>query len=271
MLNSRYAPIVAITVVLILILVALGWFLAIKPQVDEASRVSGLVDEVETNIAAIDATSARLDEYQATLDALPDLTEPIAQNAPSVWDMPSFRARLDSAIKDAGLEIVTYEEGGETAVEGWPQEPAGLMSTQVATLFQTGPVHLPEGEEYTAPAAPVGEAAAVADGITGITLSFSLAGTPSEMLDFFQQIQDPEAPLFQVYDVTETARPEESSSLSGVSDASDGDLTIDISGFVYMLNPDPTIIDEEVLEDASLGGESPFTAIEDAPDQPGAN
>lgn len=271
MLSSKYAPVVALTVVAIIILGVLGWFLAIKPQIDETGTLSAQADEVRTNTELIETTSASLDNYQEMLDSLPDLTPALSLNAPTAWDMPAFRARLDAAVKGSGLEIASYTQGPETLIEGWPQQPGSLVSTQIATLFQTGPVNVGPGEEYVAPVTPVADAEATTEGISAVSLTMTLAGAPGEMVDFFAQISDPEDPLFQIYDVSHEARPETSSSIAGVSDANDGDVLVTVTGFVYMLNADPTIIDEATLEDASIGSGSPFEGIEDAPEQPGAN
>ncbi|GMA33806.1 hypothetical protein [Demequina litorisediminis] len=60
MLNSKYAPIVALTALGIIVVLVLGWFLAVKPQVDETAAFSADEDLVRTNITTIEADSAAI-------------------------------------------------------------------------------------------------------------------------------------------------------------------------------------------------------------------
>ncbi|MFW2514316.1 hypothetical protein ACNI3K_11110 [Demequina sp. SO4-13] len=261
MLSSKYAPIVAITIVLILILAALGWFLAIKPQVDDTGAIGQEADEVRTNIDMIEQSSASIDNYANELEDAPVVTEAIALNAPNVWDMAGFRLRLDDAVNDSGVGITAFEQAPIVEIDGWEQDSAALPSAQVASLFQVGPIHTGDEEEYSPVVTQSGESGPVASGIVGVPLSIEVVGAPSEMLEFFTLMSQPDDALFQVFGAELLARQSDSAPIEGVSDPDDGDVTLAVSGYAYMLNPDATIVDEEQLEPASLGSGSPFEEI----------
>jgi hypothetical protein len=292
MLNSKYAPIVALAVVGILIIAALGWFLAISPQFAAASDLNDDKTAVEDNTSLIEASSDKLDEYQAEADALPSNAQAIELNTPTTFDLQGFRARWSKAVTESKVEVVSTGQDVAIELEGWTAEPSQLVSNIVATLFATGPITVAAKADSAAdPAAdaaanadsatakatgwapivePSTESLPVAQGLVMIPLTLEVTGTPAEVNKFFGLIANPDDPIYQVYNVTLEARQSDAPTINGVADAKDGDVIATVTGAMYLLNADTTVVDETELVPVTPGKTSSFIEPDDAPDQPGA-
>lgn len=277
MLNSRYAPIVALTVLAIILVVALGWFLAIKPQLDERASIQDTASEVVANTEKINSESARLDEYAREFDLLPDYSPLIATHSPEGFDVEVVRTRLADAIRGAEAEIVSLEHGGLTEVEGWAHPANMLPSAHIARLFQTGPVHLVEedpldesGPEFE-PVVAIAPNSETTNMFYGMPITVGVAGTTSELLSVLELLEDPDQQLFQLYALEFEQRPEGASPIDGVSDPVDGDATLFFTGFFYLEGVPLELTDEGQVGGIGLGDSDPFNPIEGNVDQPGAN
>jgi hypothetical protein len=275
MLNSRYAPVVAITVVVIMIVAALAFFLGIKPQVDGAAQAIDRQDDVKANITKIEADSASIDDAAAQLAQVPDLTEATTLNAPSNMDLATFQTRLDKAIRSSKTELVAVEVRTPTEVTPWTLDVAALPSTGVAGYFETGPeTRLPGEPALAEPYEPVVKPAA-ADAETGATIvrmdiQIKVVGHPGEVQALLKTLADPEQRLFQVFDVKDEAKQETDTPEKGAAPYTDGDVFMTISGALYLLSPDYTIIDEDELVPSKLPSTSPFVEPDDFIEQPGS-
>ncbi|WP_062520524.1 hypothetical protein [Demequina silvatica] len=290
MLNSRYAPIVMLTVLGIIAIGLLAWFLAIKPQFDKASDLRAQTDAVVANTSQIDAQSAKLDEYAALLAEDSEIETSIALNAPSAVDVNGLRDRVWSALKTSKAELVSIEQQQSSTVDGWLADPSGLVSTQVAALFSTGPVGATATEAASTTEAPDPTAtqeatttttttgwtpavtAVVTDGpfagdIRMVPFTIDLVGNPEQIRKFIDSVQDPKDPLFQIYEYTLLARPAGDAPIPGVHDPDDGDVHATITGALYVLNPDLTVVDEEKLTN-SAPKEQAFSEKSEAKEQP---
>lgn len=272
MLNSRYAPVVALAVLGIIMVALLGWFLAISPKLSEASAVRAQASEVEDNTQIINASSDALDEYQALLDAAPDVTGAIALHAPNVFDTQAVRTRLSEAITTAQVEVSTFTINGAQAVPGIETDPASLISNQVAALFAAGPVHQEEGAAEFSPAVtPANEIGPVVEELYSVPVTMMVVGHVDEIMGFFTALSDPDLPIFQVTTTSLQARQADSGAIIGVSEPEDGDVIATITGNLYVLAPEAEILDEEALTEAILPSDSPFLEVSGVEPQPGAN
>lgn len=293
MLNSRYAPVVALGALGVLLVLVLGWFLAISPQIRATSELATQQQAIEANTVQLNAEAAKIDEYAALIEANPDVPLSIALNAPSSLDVPAFRNRLSQGLRDSRAELVSLEFGATAVVDGWVTSPQMLVSTQVASLFQTAPIVDPRiesvpvataspaaGEESATTGAttsggwspavtPVTEEGALTGRLLMVPVTVSIAGSPAEAHRFMTRMSDPTAQLFQVYTVDQQARQADGAPLLGVKDAADGDVVTTISGALYVLNPSGVPFDEGELADVD-GRDGAFDEVGPAPAQPGA-
>lgn len=278
MLNSRYAPVIAITVVVIMIIAALGFFLGIKPQIDGAAKAIDRQDDVKVNIDKINADSGSIDDAAVRLAQAPDLTEATTLNAPSTMDLAEFQSRLDEAIRSSKTELVAVAVRTPSEVVPWTLDAAALPSTGVAGYFETGPVtRLPGEPALAVPYEPVVKPV-VADAETGATgativrvdIEVKVVGHPGEVQALLKTLADPEQRLFQIFDVKDEAKQEGDAPEKGAAPYKDGDVFMTVSGALYLLSPDYTIVDEEELETFPLPGASPFIEPDDFIEQPGS-
>ncbi|WP_062073082.1 hypothetical protein [Demequina sediminicola] len=274
MLNSKYAPIIALTVLGIIVVVLLGWFLAVKPQIDTAAAYSADEDLVRSNIATVQTDSAAIAQAGVDAESFVDLEPAIALNAPSRFDVVAVRTRLADTIAEAGMEIGTINQSSSYPVQGWEVPSSLLLSTDLAKRFQSGPAPTIEvaPQEFTPAVAVTGGTVVLADNLIGIPIVLEVVGTADEAHAFLDSLQNPDQPLFQVSEFTLNALDDGTNVGEGISPPSNGDVQLSLSGFLYLSNVDRTIVDEAPLEPAPNTGAGPFSALDSAaPAQPGAN
>jgi len=283
MLSSRYAPVVALAALGVVLVLLLGWFLAIKPQLSAADTASKQAAEVRANTELIEASSHKLDEYAALLAADETTAASIALNAPSRVDVAAFRDRVLRVVEASGVALVSINQLDGRALDGWEADPAALVSNQVANLFSTGPTVVvadgasspgeaptPTPAATAAPSAPavdggwapvvvpITEPGPVAGDVRMVEVQFELVGTPSQIGQFMAALMDPEAQLFQVFSVTQTAGP--SSDLLDGRTIGDTDIAATVVGALYVHGADLSIIDEEALGEARASDDA-FSAV----------
>ncbi|MDE0573049.1 hypothetical protein ON058_06445 [Demequina sp. B12] len=274
MLNSKYAPIFALTALGIIAVVLLGWFLAIKPQVDEASAFASDEDLVRANIATVQADEASIEAFDSALGEAPDIKPTLELNAPQRLDLEGFRNRISDAISESGVEIAASGQEYGSLVAGWEIPAVLLDSTRAAKYFQSGPAPTTKiaAEAFTpVVSVPSGEQVR-AEGLAAIPFEFTVVGTPQEAYDFLSRLQDPSVQFFQVGEIDVLGLVDGEVVAGGVSEAGDGDVRLEISGGLYLSEIDTSSIDEGALGTAEVSGDSPFIRLEDdAPEQEGAN
>lgn len=284
MLTSKYAPVVAITVVLIMIIGAVGFFLGVKPQVNAAAHAMARQDLVKANIEKINQESKQIDKAAAILAKAPDLSKETDLNAPSTMKLSEFQTRLDAAIQASGSEQVSLSIGAPVAVVPWTVGDAALPSTGVAGYFATQPLVREANEKQRdKPYVPVaGAAAAVgtADGaatpapkpaptaaqtaaptgaaITRMDIILTVKGHPAEVDALLLALSDPSQRLFQVFELSDEAKQARDTAETGVGPYVDGDVFTIITGALYLLNPDYSIQDADKLVPYQLPPRSPF-------------
>ncbi|WP_291378281.1 hypothetical protein [Demequina sp.] len=284
-MNSKYAPIAALTVLGIVVILVVGWFVLISPQLSTASDLRSTRDKVEANTATIVEETTKLSEYEASFEDGIDLSETIAQNLPSEVDVQAMRSRVLTSISGSKMEISNLEFGASFPVEGWEVETRGLTSSAIARLFQTGPVPiagieppasdaeeltLNEAGDYVPPVSATRAAGPLVDSLFGTPISILATGTYAEAEQLLARLQDSEQQLFLVHDLTITARNEGAPAVTGVADAKDGDVIVNVTGAFYYLNPSTAVEDEPWPGPIGAQG-APFVPGDGAEPQSGAS
>jgi len=279
-MNSKYAPVVALTAVVILIVVALGWFLAIKPGFSEASNIKAKTDEVNANVSQIQLETSKLAKYEQELAAAPALDDTLALNLPSIVDVGQYIDRINAAVASSGVELVSLDMNASYLVTGWEVPATARTSTSIAKLFTTGPIAVsseaavepapsPTGEvttggtqvpagAYTPPVVASVEAGPVVQDLQGLPFEIQVTGSYSETVKFLARLTAPDAQIFLLSDLTQIARNEGSAFMAGVSNASDGDVITTVTGSFFFLNPDSAVVDDDVLAPVKPAQTSPF-------------
>jgi len=278
-MNSKYAPIAALTVLLILVIVALGWFLAIKPRLAEAADIRTQTEEVDQNITQIQLATSKLTEYEQNFAALPSIDETVALNLPSRLDMTRVRERITDAAEGAKVTLIELSTDASYPVDGWEMPANARVSYSIAQLFSKGPVHAPasqgesapaptpapaEGEQPTNPGEyqPVVTADAkpgpVVTSMQGVPIKIRVAGSYDQVVAFLRELASPGQQLFLIYQLEQDARNAGESSEPGVPDPKDGDVMMTLTGAFYLLNVDSSVVDDDPAETVRPSSRSPF-------------
>lgn len=275
-MNSRYAPVVALTALAILVVGALGIFLGIKPLVDSASSYAAREELVRANIQVISADEQKIDSAKKALEQAPDLSNAIALNAPDALRGSEFEDRLAAAIRSSAVEVagVTFEPPSD--VLAWSVPDAVRPSAAVAAYFQSAPLAREGGEAgsgvvYEPVVKVLTGDAVVKPWIVKVNVTIKVKGTAVETQAFLAALADPAQRLFQVNDVWFEGKYVRDTPLVGVSEYADGDVVSTVIGSLYLLNPTTDVVDEESLTPWAIPGDrSPFTEPENIDPQPGA-
>lgn len=249
MLNSKYAPMVALTVLLVIIVGALGYFLAVKPQIDAASDYGDRESVVRSNIDKINEDSAALDQAKVNLASAPELGDLIALNAPQRPELLAFINRVAEAVRASQTEIRSITVEGVSDVERFDSTGVTLPSAALVGRFET--VQTPRepgepgaGETFTpVVVAPTPDANAVSN-LVQVDFVVSVKGQPEEVSNFLSLMQDPDKRLFLPWDLALESRQSSDAQDTGVAPWLDGDATIELKGSLFLLNPDYSVIDE---------------------------
>lgn len=273
-MRSKYAPIAALAALAIIVVLAIGWFLLIKPQLAQASDLHASKDEVEASTAKVQTATKRLDRYAEDLAALAPLDEALVLNAPPTFDVEQVRDRVIEAARSAKVGIASMALESTLSVDGWVVQASERPSTSVAKLFQDEPfvpddeISVPEGwEEYTPPLKVPGGEASVVDGMYAVPVEVSVAGSYERMARFLRALSDPDEQLFLVASIEVNARNEGSSEIPSIASAQDGDVIMTLTGHLYLLDPSGLIADEAVGGSVSPAKPSPFEPSAPAGDQ----
>lgn len=280
MLNSKYAPPVALAVLAALLIGVLGYFLAVKPKLEEASTLSAREKDVRENIELIESDSAGLDEFARTLEAAPDISAAIQVASPSKVDWVALNTRLSAAVVASNTELRSVTIGGVVAVKDWAVSPSLLQSTAVAGHFASGrlarqPGEPKSGEAYVPLATPA--SAAVVDpeapaSLYQIDVTMMTQGSPTEVMALLGELAKADTSLFLVHNVTLEARSALDPPPPGLGKHADGDVMATIIASVFVLNPDYSIDDDDPMGTYAIPTPvSPLVRPEPGDLQSGAN
>lgn len=276
MLNSKFAPVAALTLLAVVFICAIGYFLAVKPQLDAASSLSSREALVRENITAIEADSTSLDQRRTDINTAPDLAEVTNLNAPSALGLPEFLSRVGKAVRSSKVEIQEATLEGVSSVDAWTVDPALRPSGAVAALFQTlGTPRLAGepnfGTTFEPVVVPAVEGPANSGNLTQVDFSVVVKGRPEEVLKFLALLAAEDQRLFLVYDIQEETKQSTDSATAGLAPYLDGDMELRVRGSLFLLDPDFSIVDEAELGDYAISTTvSPGLEPEPSDPQPGA-
>lgn len=287
MLNSKYAPLVAVTVVVALMILGLGYLFGVKPQIDSRGDYIARKSVVEENTASILDDSAAIDEAKAKLDKAPKLTDSISAVAPSELGLQDFLMFVSESVKSTGVEVAAVTVSGVVPIEPWNLPANTLPSDELALHFQSLPTPRLGGEAgfgtvYT-PVVPAPGAAATdpaADpnaaqsssslDLESLSLAFKVKGRPEEVVAFIKTLTSGTR-LFQVTQISTEAKQAKDAPEAGLANFKNGDVEMTVSGSIFLLNPD---LAYDETNDPTAGGvptgTSPFQEPATAPQQAGA-
>lgn len=200
-----------------------GFFLAVQPQLAQASAAQTQTENVETTNHASRAELARLREQAAKLPAMRQELEQLSASVPDGADLSSFIADLDGIASASGMEVSSYTTSDAVAYA--PVVPAAAPSSAPSASASAAPA-------ATVPSAPAAPAVVTNGAITGqnfsvIPVTVAVDGTFEQARAFLAGVQHGK----RLFLVTSIASAEKSGEDGAASDQS----TWTFGGSIYVL------------------------------------
>jgi Tfp pilus assembly protein PilO len=204
-----------------------GFFLAVQPQLAQASAAQTQETNVEHTNHASRVELARLREQAAKLPAMREELAQLSASVPDGADLSSFIADLDATASASGMEVSSYTTSDAVAYA--PVAPAAAPSAAPSATPSAGSSAAPAATAPTAPAAPavVTNGAITGEDFSVIPVTVAVDGTFEQALAFLNGVQHGK----RLFLVTSIASTEKSGEDGTASDQS----TWTFGGSVYVL------------------------------------
>ncbi|WP_267424578.1 MULTISPECIES: hypothetical protein [unclassified Curtobacterium] len=206
-----------------------GFFLAVQPQLAQASAAQTQTTNVETTNHASRVELARLREQAAKLPAMRQELEQLSASVPDGADLSSFIGDLDGIASASGMEVSSYTTSDAVAYA--PAAPA-VAPSSTPSASPSPSASASAAPAATVPSAPAAPAVVTNGAITGanfsvIPVTVAVDGTFEQALAFLNGVQHGK----RLFLVTSIASAEKSGEDGTASDQS----TWTFGGSIYVL------------------------------------
>jgi hypothetical protein len=237
MRTNKAAPWVAGAIVVIFVILAAGWFLAISPTIASAdeSRAQAAVerahnDRLKQQNATLKEQLTHLEEYKAQLAAL-------RVQLPAHAELSALNTELQALVASAGLTTTTF---GATTAQAFA--PVAAAAAPVADAAAPAATTTTSGTSAPAAGAAAPVPTTSYPGFFAIPLTMTVLGTYDATLKFLDSLQTTSSRLYLVGSITATSQQDGGSS-TGKPATSKGDLETTITGFAYVLKDGPAAVE----------------------------
>lgn len=133
-LDSKIVPLAnnikaAIVAAIVLVPVVLFYFLYFSPKSQEITTLEQNVATMQQELNTIKAKAAKLDEQNALMADTEAKFKEAATVIPDTKEIPSLLSNISSKGSNAGLDILSFVPGAETAKEFYAEIPVSLSVT----------------------------------------------------------------------------------------------------------------------------------------------
>lgn len=165
-----------------------GFFLAVQPQLAQASAAQAQETNVEKTNHASRLELTRLREQAAKLPAMRQELAQLSASVPDGADLSSFIADLDGIASASGMQVSSYTTSDAVAYA--PVAPAAAASAPSASPSAASTA-APAAAVPTAPAAPavVTNGAITGENFSVIPVTVAVDGTFEQALTFLNGVQ----------------------------------------------------------------------------------
>lgn len=228
------------SVLVMVVVLALGWFVGIAPQLGNAATATLQRVDVQALNATQEATLAKLKKDYANIGKLDAQLADLSQSVPSDSDIPAFYDEVDAIGAASGVTVA-----GITVADAKPYEPvsapapAGGAATPTPTSTATpSPEATPAPTSTPAPTAVPGMPPKTSPNLTSanfssLAVTLTVKGTYAQALDFVNGIQQGKR-LFLVDGITTSPSGESGSTAAGAGQ------TATITGLIFVVTPPST-------------------------------
>ena len=209
--------------VLVLAVLAAGWFLAISPKRGDAAALKVKAQQQQSANATLQTQIAQLKEEAKDLPKLQAKLALIRVQLPSDPQLPRLLRDFSGLAKTSGVTIQALEPSEPTALT-----PAATSATPTATGTSTGTT------AKTGTSATLGAASATPS-LYQVPLQIKVTGSYYELEQFLNGVEGLRRPFLSTgVDITTATG---SGGSSGSSTLSAGDLTLTLNGRVFVAPP----------------------------------
>lgn len=208
MTPSKAGPWIIGTVLLAVVLLAAAWFLAVSPQLDEASasrdqeqQELDRADLLEVQIAQLKKDFAEIETYRADLGAL-------QVEIPTTVDQASFNRELATLSEASGAFVVEVSSTTSVPVIAQVDVSGGTPSASMA-------------------AAP--------SGMYAVPMTVTVLGNPAQVLAYIDGLRNSTTRAFLITGISLSGQ-DEAGAASGRPATAKGDAEVVISGYTYVLD-----------------------------------
>lgn len=231
------------SVLLMAIVVGLGWFLGIAPQLANAAASDLQRAGVEAVNVQHEANLARLKKDFANLGALNGQLASLSDSVPGDTAMPAFVDEINGIAASTGVTVTGFSVADAKPYAPISPPAAVPAAGSAATTATPTPSAAPTTPTPTASPTPVaGMPPVTSSKLTGanfssLAVSLVVRGDYPQVLAFVNGLQVGKR-LFLVSGITTTAVPAVAGTTTAKVPA--GSETATISGLVYVVTPDAT-------------------------------
>ncbi|HEV2621088.1 MAG TPA: type 4a pilus biogenesis protein PilO [Frateuria sp.] len=124
------------TALVFLAVVGLGWYLHVSDQQDSLQQLASKEESLKQEFSQKQAKSVNLEALQQQLDEMQDMLRQLLRQLPSKTEMPELLVDISQTALSSGLEIQSFDPGGEQPKEFYAEKPISLK--MVGTYHQFG-------------------------------------------------------------------------------------------------------------------------------------
>ena len=124
------------TIVLFVVVVAIGWYAAISGQQDDLATAEAKEDALKVEFSQKQAKSANLEALEQQLTEMQDMLRTLLRQLPSRTEMPELLIDISQTALAAGIETELFQPGPETPKDFYAEKPITLR--MVGTYHQFG-------------------------------------------------------------------------------------------------------------------------------------
>ena len=232
------------SVLLMVIVVGMGWFLGIAPQLANVAAAELQRAGVEQTNLQNEATLAQLKKDYANLGALNGQLASLSESVPSDTAMPAFVDEINGIASGAGVTITGISVADATpyapvAAPGAPAPSSSSSSTPTPSPSAGAATPTPTpAPTAVAGMPPVSSSKLTPANFSSLAVTLIIKGDYQQILSFVNGVQGGKR-LFLVDGITTTVAAAGSSpSSSGGKVTQSGGETAMISGLVYVVTPE---------------------------------
>lgn len=233
------------SVLVMAIVVGLGWFLGIAPQVAGVAAADAQRAGVEQTNVQHEATLAQLKKDYARLGVLNGQLASLSQSVPGDTAMPAFVDEINAIASGAGVTITGFSVADAQPYAAVAPPAAAAVPSPASSTATPAPSATPAATPTPAPSPtavagmpPVTSPKLTSANFSSLAVTLNVQGEYQQILSFVHGVQQGKR-LFLVSGITTTAAAVAGPSNSAGT-AATGSQSATISGLVYVVTPDGT-------------------------------